>query len=99
MKINYPEDTSKWEIIKNYVNSNEIIERKIIDNGGSTIDNYINMLRNCEFLERIGRGKYKRKCTIPDFITSSLLQEISFDKEKRIKFLRKKKLEEINSNI
>jgi hypothetical protein len=94
MKINYPENISKWEIIRNYINSNEIIERKIIDKGGSTIDNYINMLINCEFIERINRGKYKRKCTIPD-MTSSMLQEIAYDKEKRIRFIRKIKLEKL----
>lgn len=98
MKINYPEGTSKWEIIKNYVNSNEIIERKNISSGGSTIDTYINLLAHCEFIEWIDRGKYRRKNMIPKFITSSILQEIAYNKEKRTRFLRKMKLKEIKRN-
>ena len=88
---------NKWDEIKNYINNNEIIERKNLDTNGATIDRYLGIFRNCEFIKRIDNGKYKRLCLIPHFINSKTLKDVEYDKEKRIKLIRKLKLEEIKT--
>ena len=94
---------TKWDLIRDYINSNEIITRKNIINNlnekGSTVDGYINLLKNCEFIKRIGNGIYERISKIPDFLTSNMLTIIAYDKVKRIKLIRKLKLEEIKKSV
>ena len=90
---------TKWDLIKDYINSNEIITRKsIIKNlyeKGSTVDGYINLLKNCKIIKRIGNGIYERNSKIPTILTSNMLTIIAYDEIKRIKLFRKLKLEEI----
>lgn len=90
---------NKWELFKNYINSNNNITRQgILKNvsGGNTIDNYINLTRNAGFIKRIRHGVYVLECKIPDNVTSNLIQKIAYyDDSKKIKYLRKIKLENI----
>jgi len=96
---------TKWDLIKDYVNSHDIITRKelkISNLGGNTVDNYINLLRNTQFLTRIGRGKYKRIIKIPNSLSSSKLSKIAYNYELRDKLMksliRKQKLDDINNS-
>lgn len=90
---------TKWDSIRDYINSNEVITRKSViknlNEKGSTIDGYLNLLRNCEFIKRIDNGVYKKLIEIPNQLTSNQLTIIAYDKIKRIKLFRKLKLEEI----
>ena len=89
---------NKWELFKNYINSNNNITRQgILKNisGGNTIDNYINLTRNAGFIKRISPGVYVLEYKIPDDVTSNLIQKIAYDDSKKIKYLRKIKLENI----
>lgn len=95
--------TNKWQDVKNYVNSNENFTRKemtkFFENFSHTEDQYILFLKHCGFIERISTAKYKRIVKIPDFVSSSLASELSYNKEKRekvmLKLIRKQKLENI----
>ena len=42
---------------------------------------------NAEFIQRTGHGKYKRLITIPNNISSSLMQELAYNTEKRNKIM------------
>lgn len=45
-----------------------------------SLDCYINYIRAAGFIERIGRGKYKKIINIPNHITSVKIQKIAYDK-------------------
>jgi hypothetical protein len=95
---------NSWEEIKNYVNSNDIIERKKINKEiiSVSLDCYINYIRAAGFIERIGRGKYKKIINIPNHITSVKIQKIAYDKSYSnyiLRLLRKEKLKKINANV
>lgn len=95
---------NKWQEVKNYVNSNENFTRKDIKkhfdmNRSHTEDQYILFLMHCGFIERVACAKYKRIIKIPNFLSSSLASELSYNTEKRekvmLKLIRKQKLENI----
>lgn len=90
-----------WEQIKIYINNNKIIERKKINKEIKTVslDCYINYIRVAGFIERIGRCKYKKILDIPDYITSTLIQKIAYDKSYNfymLRLIRKEKIKKIN---
>ena len=89
---------NKWEKIRDYVNSHEIIIRKELNNKlliGSTSDNYLNRLEKCGFLKFIGVGKKQRIEFIPESLTTNILEKIAYSEPERIKYFRKLKLEKI----
>jgi len=96
---------TKWQEIKDYVNSHELFTRKEMKKIGlgTTGDMYINNLRNAGFVIRIGRGQYKRIIKIPNYISSSLMVDIAYSEDRRKKFMmtliRKQKLENIRFKI
>lgn len=94
-----------WINFKNYINSfknGDIIYRKdivnIVDCSHSTVDNYRNALCHLDFLKWIKLGTYKKLNNIPKTMTSSKLMELAFgkNKNKKVKIIRKIKLDEIN---
>lgn len=95
---------NSWNDVKNYINSNDIIERKKIKKVISSVslDCYVNYIRVAGFIERIGRGKYKKIINIPNHITSVMIQKIAYDKSYSnyiLRLLRKEKLKKINDVI
>ena len=94
---------NKWQEVKKYVNNNETFTRKdmtkFFENHGHTEDQYILFLMHCGFIERTSTAKYKRIIKIPNFVSSSLASELSYNSEKREKLMkkliRKQKLENI----
>ena len=95
---------NQWLEYKKYANSHEYFTRKELKENslhGNTIDNYINLTAKSGFIKKTGRGQYTRILKIPNFISSSLILKLSYDKEKREKILitiiRKEKLENIRN--
>jgi len=93
---------SKWELIRNFVNSNsEIFTTKdvrtyvdlktqnITKYTASTESQYVLHMMHCGFIKRLSRGKYQRQIMIPEFVSSTLLQTLAYDKGKRDDFMRK----------
>ena len=97
---------SKWQDVKDFVNSNEKWTRKrirkIVDKS-NTIDIYVLIMMNAGFVKRIGKGKYKRLIKVPEYVSSSTMQAIAYNEEKRRKFMltiiRKQKLKNIKINF
>lgn len=90
---------NSWNDVKNYINSNDIIERKKIKKVIITVSLDI---RAAGFIERIGRGKYKKIINIPNHITSVKIQKIAYDKSYSnyiLRLLRKEKLKIINASV
>lgn len=90
-----------WEQVKIYINNNSIIERKKINKEilSVSLDCYINYIRSAGFIERIGRGKYKKIINIPNNVTSTLIQKIAYDKSYdyyMLRLIRKEKIKKIN---
>lgn len=86
---------SKWELIRNYVNTHEIIIRKDLEKHlliGGTSDNYLNYLVNSGFVKKIGIGKKQRIQMIPEDLSSSMLEKIAYSEPKRIRYFRRLKL-------
>ena len=90
---------SKWQLVKDFVNANNIfttsdIRKKL--NTGYTGSLYILHLMNAGFLKRIERGKYQKIITIPKYITSSYLQKLAYNDIEKKKIMtilaRKEKL-------
>lgn len=91
-----------WEQIKNYINNNNIIERNKINKEikSVSLDCYVNYIRVAGFIERTGRGKYKKILNIPDNMTSTLIQKIAYDKSYNfymLRLIRKEKINKINN--
>lgn len=86
---------NKWEKFRNYINSyniNDIITRKNITKnvcGGHTIDNYINLSKNCGFLKPSSLGKYCLIYKIPNNFTSVNLKKMAYCEEIKTKTFRK----------
>ena len=101
---------NKWIIVKDFVNQNEVFEKKTMRatlnikdaESGYTESLYINHLKNAGFLKRIGRGKYKRLVKIPDSMNSGQILKLSYDyalaKKYMVTLIRKQKLENIKEN-
>ncbi len=99
-------ELSKWDKIKNYVNTHEMIIRKELNKElliGSTSDNYLNLLEKSGFLKTIGFGKKQRIYPIPNSLSTNILQKIAYDYEEQIKYFkkyyRKLKMEKIKASI
>lgn len=96
---------NKWAEVKDFVNSKIDFTKKemtqYFDGIGYTEHQYILLMLNAGFIERTGRGKYKKLITIPDYISSSLMQQLAYNTEKRNKLMiilkRKEKLLKIKS--
>jgi hypothetical protein len=98
---------NKWQLVKDFVNANEIIDKKIMrstlnikDSSNYTEGQYINHMLNAGFVRRISRGKYERLVKIPEKMSSSTIYRLSYDleftKKYMIALLRKQKLNNIN---
>lgn len=90
---------SKWEEIRNYVNTHEIIVRKELNKElliGSTSDNYLRFLERCGFVKSIGTGKKQRLFLIPEELTTTVLEKMVYNESKKIQYFRRLKLEKIN---
>jgi hypothetical protein len=78
---------STWKEVSNYVNLNQNFTKKhmnvYFDGIGNTHHQYILLLMNSGFVERTGRGKYKRLVKIPDDFTLRNLQGIAYDANSR----------------
>lgn len=85
---------STWSELKEYINNNEIIIKKDLRNYISygSSDTYICYIMNAKYIERIGRGQFKRIKKIPDSCTLSLIRKIAYDLNFQCKFIRKEKL-------
>lgn len=85
---------STWSELKDYINNNEIITKKNlrrhISYGSS--DCYICYIMNAKYIERIGRGQYKRLKKIPNTCSISRMREIAYDIVLQKKIIRKEKL-------
>lgn len=97
---------SRWQEVKDFVNSKIDFTKKDMrvhfDGIGNTESQYILLMLNAEFIQRTGHGKYKRLITIPNNISSSLMQELAYNTEKRNKIMmilkRKEKLNKIKES-
>lgn len=94
---------NKWEQIKLFVNTNEYFTRKdyinskIYSSTFSSIDQYILLMKNSGFIEKLGIGKYKRLIIISENVTLNLINKLAYNSEERIKYFRKLKLEKLNN--
>ncbi len=92
---------SKWEIIKKFVNSNEAFTRKQlskIDGFCNTYDQYINLLRNANFIKRIKPVQYKTIAKIPEKLSTNFLTELAYNKDLNLKYFRKFKLNKLKES-
>lgn len=101
------EKLNKWKRLKEFINSREngVFTRKemrLLIDADSTEDQYVNVLRNCQFIVRTSLGKYKRLLKIPMTLSSSKIINLAYDREKRDKYMtilkRKEKLENIKNS-
>ena len=91
---------STWELVKEYINTHDVITRKklheVIHNGGNTLDQYINLIRNAGFIQRTKRGQYIKLSNIPDYIKSNSILMLAYNDEERLKFFRREKIKKLN---
>lgn len=85
---------STWSELKEYINNNEIIIKKDLRNYISygSSDTYICYIMNAKYIERIGRGQFKKIKKIPESCTLSLIRKIAYDIDFQRQMIRKEKL-------
>jgi len=109
-----------WEIIKEFINTHDkftpkeitlyihnIKKENNINYSNNTINQYILLILNCGFIDRVDRGKYIKIINIPKYISSSSISKLSYvekyayDNVKRKQFItilsRKEKLQKLNN--
>lgn len=92
---------SDWKLTIECINKQDNIFtpfyiRSEVNNSG-TINNYVNYLRQYEYIERVGRGRYIRLKDIPTDITIDSVKKIIyhplFNRMKKIRNIKKRILE------
>lgn len=109
MNINNENKSTQWSIVKNFINSHDFFTRKdmrkVMPDFGHSEDQYILIITNVGFLEKIKTATYVRKAKIPENISISKMIKLAYDrdykeeKEKLITIIkRKEKLNNIKNS-
>lgn len=93
---------SAWSDIINYINNNDlflIIDLRAQLYCGNTEKTYICYLMNAGYIERTGRGIYKKLKKIPESYTVAYIRKLAYDELFKQQKIRQDKIKNINASV